>query len=93
MLHGQLFFASTTAFRDLFHTTHDPADVVIDFQHSRVWDHSGIEAIVDLARRHGVTLIEDVAQTTLGSYKGKRAGSIGDAGTFSFNSSKFPSRS
>jgi len=51
-LHGQLFFASITAFRDLFHPPHDPTEVVIDFQHSRVWDHSGIEAIVDLARRY-----------------------------------------
>ena len=51
-LHGQLFFASVTAFRDLFHPPHDPAEVVIDFRHSRVWDHSGIEAIVDLARRY-----------------------------------------
>lgn len=51
-LHGQLFFASITAFRDLFHPPHDPGEVVIDFQHSRVWDHSGIEAIVDLARRY-----------------------------------------
>jgi len=51
-LHGQLFFASITTFRDLFHPPHDPKEVVIDFQHSRVWDHSGIEAIVDLARRY-----------------------------------------
>ena len=51
-LHGQLFFASVTTFRDLFHPPHDPAEVVIDFQHSRIWDHSGIEAIVDLARRY-----------------------------------------
>jgi sulfate permease, SulP family len=51
-LHGQLFFASITAFRDLFHPPHDPSEVVIDFQHSRVWDHSGIEAIVELARRY-----------------------------------------
>ena len=51
-LHGQLFFASITAFRDLFHPPHDPKEVVIDFQHSRIWDHSGIEAIVDLARRY-----------------------------------------
>jgi SulP family sulfate permease len=51
-LHGQLFFASVTAFRDLFHPPHDPAEVVIDFQYSRVWDHSGIEAIVELARRY-----------------------------------------
>ncbi len=51
-LHGQLFFASVTSFRDLFHPPHDPVEVVIDFRHSRVWDHSGIEAIVDLARRY-----------------------------------------
>ncbi len=51
-LHGQLFFASITAFKDLFHPPHDPKEVVIDFQHSRVWDHSGIEAIVELARRY-----------------------------------------
>jgi SulP family sulfate permease len=51
-LHGQLFFASITAFRDLFHPPHDPQEIVIDFRHSRVWDHSGIEAIVDLARRY-----------------------------------------
>lgn len=54
-LHGQLFFASITSFRDLFHPPHDPEEVVIDFQHSRVWDHSGIEAIVDLARRYEAT--------------------------------------
>ena len=54
-LHGQLFFASIIAFRDLFHPPHDPAEVVIDFQHSRVWDHSGIEAIVDLARRYAAS--------------------------------------
>ena len=51
-LHGQLFFASVTEFRDLFHPPHDPAEVVIDFRHSRVWDHSGIEAIVTLAQRY-----------------------------------------
>lgn len=51
-LHGQLFFASVTAFKDLFHPPHDPAEVVIDFRHSRVWDHSGIEAIVGLAQRY-----------------------------------------
>ena len=51
-LHGQLFFASVTAFKDLFHPPHDPAEVVIDFRHSRVWDHSGIEAIVELSQRY-----------------------------------------
>ncbi len=51
-LHGQLFFASVTAFKDLFHPPHDPVEVVLDFRHSRVWDHSGIEAIVAVAERY-----------------------------------------
>jgi SulP family sulfate permease len=51
-LHGQLFFASVTAFRDLFHPITDPSEVVIDFRHSRVWDHSGIEAVMELAQRY-----------------------------------------
>ena len=51
-LHGQLFFASITGFRDLFNPVNDPPEVVIDFRRSRVWDHSGIEAIVELAGRY-----------------------------------------
>lgn len=55
VLHGQLFFASITSFRDLFHPADDPLEVVLDFQHSRVWDHSGIQAIADLSRRYEAT--------------------------------------
>ena len=47
-----------------------------------------MDPIIELGGRHGVPVIEDVAQTTLGYYKGKAAGSIADVGTFSFNSSK-----
>jgi SulP family sulfate permease len=52
VLHGQLFFGSISGFKDLFHPRTDPADVVIDFQHSRVWDHSALEAIDVLAERY-----------------------------------------
>ena len=51
-LHGQLCFASVTTFKDLFDPHGDPSEIVINFQHSRVWDHSGMEAILDLARRY-----------------------------------------
>jgi SulP family sulfate permease len=51
-LHGQLFFASVSTFRDLFNPATDPNEVAIDFQYSRVWDHSGMEAIVELALRY-----------------------------------------
>ncbi len=51
-LHGQLCFASVSHFRELFNPATDPADVTIDFENSRVWDHSAMEAIVDLAQRY-----------------------------------------
>jgi SulP family sulfate permease len=51
-LHGQLCFASVSTFKDLFTPIQDPVEVVIDFRNARVWDHSGMEAILDLARRY-----------------------------------------
>ncbi|MGB1361385.1 MAG: SulP family inorganic anion transporter [Alphaproteobacteria bacterium] len=52
LVHGVLFFASTTKFRDLFDVKNDPKDVVIDFKFSRVADHSAIEAIDGLWERY-----------------------------------------
>lgn len=52
VLHGQLFFASINKFKRLFDPKNDPEDVVIDFRHSRVWDHSALEAIDALAERY-----------------------------------------
>ena len=51
-LHGPLFFASVTSFKDMFDPVHDPADVVIDFYYSRVYDQSGLEAISQVADRY-----------------------------------------
>jgi SulP family sulfate permease len=51
-LHGPLFFASATSFKDLFDPRHDPDDVVIDFYYTRVYDQSGLEAINSLAERY-----------------------------------------
>lgn len=44
-LRGPLFFGSVASFRDLFTPAADPADVVIDFYYTRVYDQSGLEAI------------------------------------------------
>lgn len=44
-----------------------------------------LEALQDIAKRRGLILIEDTAQAFGGSYKGKRLGTIGRIGTFSFN--------
>jgi dTDP-4-amino-4,6-dideoxygalactose transaminase len=40
--------------------------------------------IMEIARRHGLTVIEDAAQAHRAEYKGQRVGSIGDIGCFSF---------
>ena len=53
-LHGPLFFASVTSFKDLFSPEHDPRDVVIDFYYTRVYDQSGLEAINTLAEKYEV---------------------------------------
>ncbi len=51
-LSGPLFFASVKHFRDFFHPATDPDDVIIEFQDSRVVDHSAIEAIDNLAEKY-----------------------------------------
>lgn len=44
-----------------------------------------MDKITELARKYGLKVVEDACQADGGSYKGKRLGSIGDAGGFSFN--------
>ena len=51
-LNGPLFFGSVKNFLDLFHPETDPDDVIIEFQNSRVADHSAIEAIDNLADKY-----------------------------------------
>jgi dTDP-4-amino-4,6-dideoxygalactose transaminase len=43
-----------------------------------------MEAILALASRHGLTVIEDAAQAHGARCNGNRAGSMGDCGCFSF---------
>lgn len=51
-LHGPLFFASVSNFKELFDLKHDPEDVVIDFYYTRVYDQSSLEAINSLAEKY-----------------------------------------
>ncbi|HTW63299.1 MAG TPA: DegT/DnrJ/EryC1/StrS family aminotransferase [Bryobacteraceae bacterium] len=47
-----------------------------------------MDPIVEIARRHKLVVIEDAAQAHGAEYRGKRAGSIGDIGCFSFYPTK-----
>ena len=47
-----------------------------------------MDPIVDLARRYGLVVIEDVCQAVFGRYKGRPAGTLGDAAGFSFDPEK-----
>ena len=44
-----------------------------------------MDAIIAIARRHDLWVIEDACQGVGGGYEGKKFGSIGDIGAFSFN--------
>ncbi len=52
-LEGPLFFGSVTSFKDLFDFKNDPEHVAIDFKNSKVWDHSGLEALQNVTERYG----------------------------------------
>ena len=47
-----------------------------------------MDAIMDIARRHGLIVVEDAAQGVMSTYKGKALGTIGDFGCYSFHETK-----
>jgi len=47
-----------------------------------------MDPIMEIANKHNLAVVEDAAQSTTSTYKGKKAGSIGTVGCFSF----FPSK-
>ena len=47
-----------------------------------------MDAIMEIAKRHHLFVIEDAAQGMMASYKGKPLGTIGDFGTYSFHETK-----
>ena len=47
-----------------------------------------MDTIMDIARRHGLMVVEDAAQGVMSSYKGRPLGTIGDFGCFSFHETK-----
>lgn len=47
-----------------------------------------MDALLELGARHGIPVIEDAAEAIGSQYKGRRAGSIGAFGAFSFHGTK-----
>ena len=47
-----------------------------------------MDAIMDLARRHGLMVVEDAALGVMSTYKGRALGTIGDFGCYSFHETK-----
>ena len=47
-----------------------------------------MDAIMDIARRYGLKVVEDAAQGVMSAYKGRALGTIGDFGCYSFHETK-----
>lgn len=47
-----------------------------------------MDTILEIAKRHGLFVIEDAAQGMMATYKGRYLGTIGDFGTYSFHETK-----
>lgn len=47
-----------------------------------------MDAIMTIAKKHGLSVIEDAAQGVMAKYKGRPLGSIGELGTYSFHETK-----
>lgn len=47
-----------------------------------------LDALLDIGRRHGIPVIEDAAEAIGSAWRGRRAGSLGTFGAFSFHGTK-----
>ena len=47
-----------------------------------------MDAIMDIAKKHNLAVVEDAAQAVMSEYKGRALGTIGDFGCYSFHETK-----
>ncbi|MFC5647703.1 DegT/DnrJ/EryC1/StrS family aminotransferase [Paenibacillus solisilvae] len=59
--------------------------IIVVHWHGSICD---MDPIVSLAKDNGIPVIEDCCQCPFGEYKGKKAGTMGDIGCFSFDAEK-----
>lgn len=65
-------------------TSRTKAVIVVHFQGVA----AEMDAVMEAAGKHGLRVIEDCASSCGASYRGKRVGSMGDIGTYSFQTNK-----
>ena len=53
-----------------------------------MWASPDMDALVNICNKHSIMLIEDAAQSLGAEYKGKKLGTIGEIGSFSFDAGK-----
>ena len=74
---------SPESFRECI-TENTRAVIVIHYQGAA----SRLDEIVEIARKHNIIIIEDVAQACGGTFNGRRLGSFGDVACFSLQNNK-----
>ncbi len=82
-IHPKTWCLSAESFSDCI-TSKTKAVIPVDL-YGNVPDMNNIQ---DIAKRHGIAIIEDAAEAIGSEYRGKKAGSFGDTGVFSFHGSK-----
>jgi perosamine synthetase len=56
---------------------------------THLWGYAAeVDRLLEIANRHHIYLLEDCAHVCLGEYKGRKLGTWGQVGTFSFNMGK-----
>lgn len=65
-------------------TAHTRAVIAVDLYGNM----PDMDAVLDVARRHGLFVVEDAAEAVGSEYKGRKAGTFGTSSVFSFHGSK-----
>ena len=65
-------------------TPNTKAVIIVHFQGACI----DMDRLLSIAQKHQIKVIEDCAQSCGGTYKGRKLGSIGDVGCFSFQQNK-----
>ena len=68
------------------HAITDKTKVIVPVHYAGV--ACEMDAIMDIAHRYGLLVVEDAAQGVMSTYKGRALGTIGDFGCYSFHETK-----